>query len=140
MTLPSCHSELLKGAKQSSSLALLPGSPRPLRGLAMTLYHEWRKREVSVMALQKIGEHIPREEDFRLLKGKGRYVADLKAANEAQAYVLRSPHAHARIRSLDVARAQAAPGVLAVLTAADLQKRGLGNLKPFVPRKRSNGQ
>jgi carbon-monoxide dehydrogenase large subunit len=91
------------------------------------------------MAVQKIGEHIPREEDFRLLKGKGRYVADVKAANEAQAYVLRSPHAHARIRTIDVTRAQAAPGVLAVLIAADLQKRGLGNLRPFVPRKRSNG-
>ncbi len=91
------------------------------------------------MAVQKIGEHIPREEDFRLLKGKGRYVADVKAANEAQAYVLRSPHAHARIRAIDVTRAQSSPGVLAVLTAADLQKRGLGNTRPFVPRKRSNG-
>src|SRR5579864_7756713 len=139
MTLPSCHSELLKGAKQSSSLALLPGSPRPLRGLAMTLYHEWRKREGSVMALQKIGEHIPREEDFRLLKGKGRYVADVKAANEAQAYILRSPHAHARIKKIDLDRARSAPGVLGVYTAADLQKRGLGNTRPFMPRKRSNG-
>jgi aerobic carbon-monoxide dehydrogenase large subunit len=91
------------------------------------------------MAVQKIGDHIPREEDFRLLKGKGRYVADIKAANEAQSYVLRSPHAHARILSIDTKRAQAAPGVLAVFTAADLQKRGLGTTRPFMPRKRSNG-
>lgn len=91
------------------------------------------------MSVQKIGDHVPREEDFRLLKGKGRYVADIKAANEAQAYVLRSPHAHARILSIDTKRALAAPGVLAVLTAADLQKRGLGTTRPFAPRKRSNG-
>ncbi len=91
------------------------------------------------MSVQKIGEHVVREEDLRLLKGKGRYVADMKAAHEAQAHVLRSPHAHARIRSIDVTRARAAPGVLAVLTAADLQKRGLGTLRPFAPRKRSTG-
>src|SRR5579871_3488153 len=92
------------------------------------------------MSVQKIGEHIVREEDLRLLKGKGRYVADIKLANEAQAYVLRSPHAHAKIRAIDTSRAAAAPGVLAVLTAADLQKRGLGTTRPVVPRKRSNGQ
>lgn len=91
------------------------------------------------MSVQKIGKHVVREEDLRLLKGKGRYVADMKAADEAQAHVLRSPHAHARIHSIDVTRALAAPGVLAVLTAADLQKRGLGTLRPLAPRKRSNG-
>ncbi len=91
------------------------------------------------MAVQKIGEHIPREEDFRLLRGKGRYVADMKLADEAQAYVLRSPHAHARILSIDTTRAKASPGVFAVLTGADIAKRGLGNLRPFAPRKRSNG-
>jgi carbon-monoxide dehydrogenase large subunit len=91
------------------------------------------------MSVQKIGEHVVREEDLRLLKGKGRYVADMKLANEAQAHVLRSPHAHARIRSIDTKAALAAPGVLAVLTAADLAKRGLGTTRPFAPRKRSNG-
>jgi carbon-monoxide dehydrogenase large subunit len=92
------------------------------------------------MSVQKIGEHVVREEDLRLLKGKGRYVADVKLANEAQAFVLRSPHAHAKIRAIDVSRAATAPGVLAVLTAADLEKRGLGTTRPVVPRKRSNGQ
>ncbi len=91
------------------------------------------------MAVQKIGEHVPREEDFRLLRGKGRYVADVMLPGEAQAHVLRSAHAHARIVSIDTARAKASPGVIGVFTAADLSKRGLGNLRPFAPRKRSNG-
>ena len=91
------------------------------------------------MAVQKIGEHIPREEDFRLLRGKGRYVADVKLPGEAQGIVLRSPHAHARILSIDTGRAKASPGVIAVFTAADLAKRGLGSTRPFAPRKRSNG-
>jgi aerobic carbon-monoxide dehydrogenase large subunit len=91
------------------------------------------------MAVQKIGEHLPREEDFRLLRGKGRYVADIKLANEAQGVVLRSPHAHAKILAIDTSRAKASPGVLAVLTADDIAKRGLGTTRPFAPRKRSNG-
>ncbi len=91
------------------------------------------------MSVQKIGQHVEREEDFRLLRGKGRYVSDIRAAGEAQAYVLRSPHAHARIRAIDTQRAAKAPGVLAVLAGADIAKRGLGTLRPFAPRKRSNG-
>jgi aerobic carbon-monoxide dehydrogenase large subunit len=91
------------------------------------------------MAVQKIGEHLPREEDFRLLRGKGRYVADIKLANEAQGIVLRSPHAHAKILAIDTARAKASPGVIAVLTGDDIAKRGLGTTRPFAPRKRSNG-
>src|ERR1700722_11954740 len=92
------------------------------------------------MSVQKIGQHVVREEDDRLLRGKGRYVSDMKLPGETQAYVLRSPHAHAKITAIDTARAKAAPGVLAVLTGADIAKRGLGTLRPFAPRKRSNGQ
>ncbi|HEX4195584.1 MAG TPA: molybdopterin cofactor-binding domain-containing protein, partial [Stellaceae bacterium] len=92
------------------------------------------------MAVQKIGQHVVREEDERLLRGRGRYVSDMKLPGEAQAYVLRSPHAHAKITAIDTAQAKAAPGVLAVLTAADLAKRGLGTLRPMAPRKRSDGQ
>jgi aerobic carbon-monoxide dehydrogenase large subunit len=92
------------------------------------------------MSVQKIGQHVVREEDDRLLRGKGRYVSDMKAPGEVQAYVLRSPHAHARITAIDTSRAKAAPGVLAVLTGADIAKRGLGTTRPFAPRKRSNGQ
>ncbi len=92
------------------------------------------------MGVQKIGQHVVRAEDDRLLRGRGRYVSDMKLAGEAQAYVLRSPHAHAKITAIDTARAKAAPGVLAVLTGADIAKRGLGTTRPFAPRKRSNGQ
>ena len=92
------------------------------------------------MAVQKIGEHVVREEDDRLLRGRGRYVSDMKLPGEAQAYVLRSPHAHAKITAIDTAKAKAVPGVLAVLTGADIAKRGLGTTRPFAPRKRSDGQ
>jgi aerobic carbon-monoxide dehydrogenase large subunit len=82
---------------------------------------------------------VRREEDLRLLRGKGRYVDDVREPNQAHGYVLRSPHAHARIVALDVRRARIAPGVLCVLTGADLARRGLGTLIPAVRRRRRNG-
>jgi aerobic carbon-monoxide dehydrogenase large subunit len=91
------------------------------------------------MGVQAIGTPVRREEDLRLLRGKGRYVDDVRQANEAHGYVLRSPHAHARITILDVRRARSAPGVLCVLTGADLARRGLGTLMPAVRRRRHNG-
>src|SRR5215472_8403342 len=91
------------------------------------------------MSVQAIGQPVRREEDLRLLKGKGRYVDDVHLPNEARGYVLRSPHAHARIISIDTAAARLAPGVLTVLTGDDLAKRGLGTLRPLVPRKRRDG-
>src|SRR5207248_6175567 len=57
----------------------------------------------------------------------------------ARGYVLRSPHAHARIVSIDTAQAKTAPGVLAILTGADLRQRGLGTLRPIIPRRKKNG-
>ena len=66
-----------------------------------------------------IGQSVSRFEDPRLLKGGGRYVGDMMLPGMAFGHVLRSPHAHARIRAVDVSRAKAAPGVLAVLTGAD---------------------
>jgi carbon-monoxide dehydrogenase large subunit len=91
------------------------------------------------MSVQAIGQPVRREEDLRLLKGKGRYVDDVRETNEARGYVLRSPHAHARIVAVDVRRALTAPGVLAVLTGEDLRRRGLGTLMPAVRRRRRNG-
>src|ERR1700687_3455197 len=75
-----------------------------------------------------IGQSVSRFEDPRLLKGGGRYVADMVLPGMVFGQVLRSPHAHARIRSIDVSRARAAPGVLAVLTGADWQASGVGDL------------
>ena len=67
-----------------------------------------------------IGQPVRRREDLRLLTGEGRYSDDLNLADQAYAVMVRSPHAHALIRSIDAAAARAMPGVLAVLTAADV--------------------
>src|ERR1700757_1380638 len=91
------------------------------------------------MSVQAIGQPVRREEDLRLLRGRGRYVDDVRDPNEARGYMLRSPHAHARISKIDTRRALAAPGVLAVMTSEDLRRRGLGTLMPGVRRRRRNG-
>ncbi len=75
-----------------------------------------------------LGQPVPRTEDPRLLTGRGRYVADISLPGQAHAVFLRSPHAHAEIRGVDVARARAAPGVLAVYTSADTEADGLGDI------------
>jgi len=75
-----------------------------------------------------IGQPVPRFEDPRLVKGHGRYVADMVFPGMAFGAVLRSPHAHARIRAIDTTKAKAAPGVLAVVTGADYKAAGFGDL------------
>jgi len=87
-----------------------------------------------------IGQPVPRFEDPRLIKGGGRYVADMAFPGVAFGYVLRSPHAHARIRAIDTTKATAAPGVLAVLTGADYKKAGFGDLPVPGGLKRRDGQ
>ncbi len=86
-----------------------------------------------------IGQPVPRFEDPRLIKGGGRYVADMVFPGMAFGYVLRSPHAHARIRSIDTAKAKAQPGVLAVLTGADFKAAGFGDLPVPGGLKRRDG-
>ncbi len=73
----------------------------------------------------EIGAPRPRVEDRRLLTGRGRFTDDAAPAGAARAFVVRSPHAHARIRRVDTARAAAHPGVLAVLTGADAAADGM---------------
>ena len=75
-----------------------------------------------------IGNSVPRFEDLRLLRGGGRYVDDFVLPGMAFGHVLRSPHAHARIKSIDPGAALAMPGVLAVLTGADLKADGVSGL------------
>ena len=75
-----------------------------------------------------IGQAVPRTEDPRLLRGRGRFVDDVPLVDPAHAVVLRSPYAHARIVSIDAGAARAMPGVLAVLTGADYEADGLGGL------------
>ena len=67
-----------------------------------------------------IGSRIERKEDVRFLTGAGQYTDDVKLANQAYAYFLRSPHAHARIKSIRTESAKKSPGVLAIYTGADL--------------------
>src|SRR6201982_2491785 len=86
-----------------------------------------------------IGQAVPRFEDPRLVKGHGRYVADMVFPGMAFGYVLRSPHAHARIRAIDTSKAKAAPGVLAILTSADYKAAGFGDLPVPGGLKRRNG-
>ena len=66
-----------------------------------------------------IGRPVRRAEDERLVTGKGRFSDDFKLDHQAYAAMVRSPHPHARIRSIDPARARAMPGVLGVFTGAD---------------------
>ncbi|MEA3025401.1 MAG: aerobic carbon-monoxide dehydrogenase large subunit, partial [Alphaproteobacteria bacterium] len=81
---------------------------------------------------QTIGQPLRRKEDLRLITGSGRYSDDVSLPGQAYAYVLRSPYAHARIRSIDTAAARAMPGVLAVLTGADVVADGLKEV-PHTP-------
>ena len=80
-----------------------------------------------------IGQSIPRLEDRRFLTGQGCFTDDLTFPNALHAYVVRSPHAHARIERIDTAAAHAMPGVMAVLTGGDAVADGLGSLKGIVP-------
>jgi len=73
-----------------------------------------------------IGKSVPRREDARLLTGRGQYAADFNLLGQAFAYVLRSPHAHAKIVDIDLASATGAQGVLAVLIGTDAVADGIG--------------
>ena len=83
------------------------------------------------MATLKIGDTPRRIEDARFLIGAGCYIDDMQLENMAHAVVLRSPHAHADIKSIDTSTAKAASGVLAVLTGANLDAAGIGPLQPY---------
>ena len=72
-----------------------------------------------------IGQSVPRTEDPRFLTGRGRYVDDLKLPGAVHGHVLLSPHAHARVAGIDTSAAEAAEGVLLVLTGADLEAAGV---------------
>ena len=80
------------------------------------------------MGSNAFGQPLLRREDTALLRGAGRFIADLVEPGMAQAVMLRSPHAHADIVTIDTAAARAAPGVLMVLTGADYAAAGLGGI------------
>ena len=86
-----------------------------------------------------IGQPVRRVEDNRLLTGAGRYTGDIVLDGQVWGHVLRSPHAHAAIRSLDPSPARAIPGVLAVYTADDIRRAKLGSIKCLAPATQPDG-
>jgi carbon-monoxide dehydrogenase large subunit len=86
-----------------------------------------------------IGQGVSRFEDPRLIRGGGRYTDDIKLPGMAHGVVLRSPHAHAKINGIDVAAAKTAPGVLAILTSADIKAAGYTDLPVPGGHKRRDG-
>src|SRR5712671_1422542 len=75
-----------------------------------------------------IGAAVRRKEDQRFVTGKGHYTDDVNRSGQGHAFFLRSPHAHAKIKTIDSKAAAAMPGVLAVLTGAELAADKIGNL------------
>ena len=75
-----------------------------------------------------IGAPVRRREDFRFLTGRGTYTDDINRPGQTHAWILRSPHAHAAIESIDTTKAKAAPGVVAVFTGADMAADAIGGL------------
>jgi carbon-monoxide dehydrogenase large subunit len=113
------------GAQQLSRSSSERWFPTPWRG--------------QVMGEFGIGQPVRRFEDKRLLSGNGRFQNDNNLLDQAQAHVLRSPHAHARIRSLDRSAAEAAPGVVLIMTGDDLVEAKLGVMGVPFQRKRPDG-
>jgi carbon-monoxide dehydrogenase large subunit len=75
-----------------------------------------------------MGESVKRREDYRFLTGVGQYTDDLSLPHQTHAYFLRSPHAHARIKSVKTDRAMKAPGVVSIFTGADIAASKMGGL------------
>src|SRR5215471_12072494 len=75
-----------------------------------------------------VGASVLRREDARFLTGRGKYTDDVRLHGTTHAAFVRNPHAHARIRSIDSARAEAVPGVRAVYTGAQLARGGVNGI------------
>ena len=80
------------------------------------------------MGMEGVGARVARKEDKRFITGAGRYVDDMVVPGMKYAVFVRSPHAHAEIKKINVKAAQAMPGVIGVLTGKELKADGIGNL------------
>src|ERR1700750_4653 len=80
------------------------------------------------MGVEGIGASVVRKEDRRFITGKGRYVDDIKVLGMAHAHFIRSPHAHAKVKSIDSSAAMKMPGVVSVLTGQQIVDDKIGNL------------
>ena len=75
------------------------------------------------MGVEGIGASVVRKEDRRFITGKGRYVDDIKLVGMTHAHFVRSPHAHAKVKSIDTSAAMKMPGVVGVLTGQQTRRR-----------------
>jgi carbon-monoxide dehydrogenase large subunit len=91
------------------------------------------------MAKFGVGQSVRRVEDQRFITGSGRYTDDIYLPAQAYGYALRSPEAHARIVRIDIAQAKAAPGVLAVITGAEIEANGTNELPCAIPMVNRDG-
>ena len=80
------------------------------------------------MGTEGIGQRVLRKEDKRFITGKGKYTDDIKLQGMTHAHFVRSPHAHARVKSIDTSAAEAMPGVIGVLTGTQLVGDKIGNI------------
>ena len=80
------------------------------------------------MGVEGIGASVVRKEDRRFITGKGRYVDDIKLVGMTHAHFIRSPHAHAKVKSIDSSAAMKMPGVVGVLTGQQIVDDKIGNL------------
>src|SRR5690606_10061457 len=96
--------------------------------------------ETSRMQKFGIGQPAARVEDERFLTGRGRYLDDVNLPGQAYGVFVRSPHAHARIRGIDLDAARAMPGVLAVYTVDDLTADGIGDVPCLTRVRQRNGE
>ncbi len=80
------------------------------------------------MTVTAIGAAVRRKEDHRFITGKGQYTDDINRPGQTHAYFLRSPHAHATLNKVDIAKASAMPGVVAIYTGADIAADKVGGL------------
>src|ERR1700731_1815274 len=94
-------------------------NPSPRRRFAMT----------EATAIKYVGQPLRRREDFKFITGRGRYTDDIKAPGMLHMAVLRSPHAHAIIKQVDLSAAMTAPGVRLALSGADLAGK-IGSIVP----------
>ena len=83
---------------------------------------------MSDLSNSPIGKPLRRREDERFLTGAGQYTDDVTLHGQTYAVFLRSPYAHARIRSIDTTAARKAPGVVAIFTGADIAASKIGGL------------
>src|SRR5499427_9277868 len=86
------------------------------------------QRKETAMSATGIGAAVRRKEDLRFVTGKGQYTDDVIRPGETRAVFVRSPHAHAKITSIDVSAAKTMPGVVGVLTGKELASDKIGNL------------